>query len=258
MPHRRTRTAPLLLAAALVGAALARAAPASAQEAPPEGVRPPAGGILLVTEENPPYNMTDPAAGRPVGIAADLMQAVMERAGIPYAWSVLPWQRALWTARTVPGSCALAATLTEERRDRFAWVAPLAEGGLAVFARSDLPVPADGLAGLRGRPVLIQAGSFAGDPLKQAGLEPMPVQLDNIVPMLLAGRADLLGHGVASGLWLARRGGVAVRQVAQLTRTELGAACQPATDPGLLARMRDALAELRRDGTADAIAGRYR
>ncbi|HYC04556.1 MAG TPA: ABC transporter substrate-binding protein [Azospirillaceae bacterium] len=229
---------PLLLAAPAVGAAEAR--------------------LHLVTEENPPYNYTDPATGKLAGLAGDMIPKLMERAGIAYDIEVLPWNRAYAKAQTETDTCVFVANPTPERMPLFKWIRPLAEGGWMLFARPDWQGEIRSIEDLKGRSVIVQAGGALEEWMKRQGIAVNPVPMRSILPMLMNGRAELAALGAYGGPWMAREAGLSVKQAYRLTSAELGMACSLTTSDALVGKLRAALESLRADGTAEAIAARYR
>jgi polar amino acid transport system substrate-binding protein len=218
----------------------------------------PAGGILLTSEENPPYNFTESGSGRFRGIVGDLIPILMERAGLPYRIEILPWSRAFRTAQVKKDVCVFSTTVTSDRIKHFEWVKPVAEGGYALFAWSDWPGQVQTQEDLRGLRVVVQAGGPEKPILKSLDMQIVETQLTNLHRMLQAGRADLIATGIVSGRWLMKYTGLNMKMVIQLSTTELGLACNPGTDPAKLAAMRSALTSLREDGTVDRVYDAYR
>ncbi|MBB6252346.1 substrate-binding periplasmic protein [Nitrospirillum iridis] len=269
-PHRRRRIAALLAAACAIPPAVWGADTARAGEA--------AVSLTLITEENPPLNFTDPATGRLTGIVGDLLPVLMAAAGVAYQVQVLPWRRGYHTTQEIPGTCLFAVNQTPERLPLFQWVAPIVQGGAALFARPDWlhydRAHPDGTRALgsleevktlaseaqaRGTPlsILVPAGTMLASSLREQGLEVTEVALANQMPMLAAGRADLAAAGAISGRWLARQAGVTVESVLTFSVAPVGIACNLGTDPALVARLRAALDGLRSDGTLDRIRRNY-
>ncbi|WP_049974077.1 ABC transporter substrate-binding protein [Azospirillum sp. B4] len=234
--------------------------------------------LTVITEENPPLNFTDPVTGRLTGIVGDLLPPLMAAAGIAYQVQVLPFRRAYHTVQEIPGTCLAAVNQTMERQALFQWVAPIAQGGAALFARPDWlhydhahPEGTHTLGSLedvktlaaqaqaRGAPfsVLVPAGTMLATTLRDQGLEVTEVAPANQMPMLAAGRADLAAAGAISGRWLARQAGVTVEPVLTFAVAPVGIACNLGTNPALVTRLRAALEGLRADGTLERIIRDY-
>jgi len=244
--RRGRRAAAVSALAALL--ALAAAGPARAAET----------RLHLLTEENPPYNFTDPSTGKLSGLSGDFVPLMMREAGIAYDIQVLPWNRAYQMAQTEPDTCVFVANPTPERLPLFKWVRPIAEGGWVLFARPDWGGTVRSDEDLRGLTIIVQAGGALEEHLKKLGLNVTSVPLRSILPMLMGGRADLAALGSYGGPWMARQAAVSIKPVYRLTSAELGMACSPSTSDAVVERLRKALVKLRTDGTAESIAARYR
>ncbi|MDE1145487.1 MAG: transporter substrate-binding domain-containing protein [Azospirillaceae bacterium] len=262
MPNRNAVRAILVILAFLI------VAPARAQAGEA------AVSLTLLTEENPPLNFTDPATGRVTGIMGDLIPPLMAAAGIAYQIQVMPWRRAYHTAQEVPGTCLFAMNQTAERQAQFQWVTPVVQGGAAFFARRDWlhydhahPDGVHAVAGLDevktlaaqpgAAPILVPAGTVLASTLRAQGLEVTEVELGRMMPMLAAGRADLVAAGAISGKWMVRQAGVAADPVFSFAVDPVGIGCNLGTDPALVERLRRALDTLKRDGTLARIVRNY-
>jgi len=215
--------------------------------------------LLLTTEEDPPYNFTDPVTGRITGIAGELVPLIMERAGIAYDVQMLPWRRAYEMAQRQANTCVFAINVTRERLPLFEWVGPVAHGGWTLFGRPDWNRSVTDLATLGDVTVVVQSGSGIEAHLVERGVAVVPVTaMGAMMPMLANRRADLVAIGAANGPWLARQAGIELKPVLRMTDTDLSVACNPGLDKGLLARMRAALKALRDEGTVERLNGAYR
>jgi polar amino acid transport system substrate-binding protein len=212
--------------------------------------------LLLVTEENAPYTHTDPATGRTIGIAGELVQRMMERAGVPYRNETLPWDKALKRAETEPGTCVYATAMSAERLARFRWVGPLTDGQFALFGAAGRP-EISSLEDLRG----LRVGAPYRGPfehiLRERGYNVVPMDKLELFGALREGRIDVVAYGLRNGRWQARQERVPVKVMMTMLGPNVGLACHPATDPATLARLDEALQWLHADGTAAAIHARY-
>jgi len=113
------RSVPLLMLAGL--ALLALRQPAAAQD------------IRIVTEELPPYNMTQ--GGQVTGLATEVVLAVLKEAGLPAApIQVMPWARAYDTALNGENVLIYSITRTPQREKLFKWVGLIAPTQSWLFA----------------------------------------------------------------------------------------------------------------------------
>ena len=201
--------------------------------------------ILVTTEEYPPYNMT--VRGEVVGIATALVRAMFARAGIPYRIEVLPWNRAYQEALATPDSCVYSTTETGERKPLFEWVGPLVTNDWVLFARSDAR-PLTRLEEVGDKIVGGYSGDAAALYLAARGYKVDAAREDGLNPAkLINGRIDYWVSGSELGPYLARQQGIAdIRPVLTFKTVALSLACNRGTDPQVLARLRQALAGLKR------------
>lgn len=204
--------------------------------------------LLLTTEEYPPFNMT--VEGVVTGSATALVRRSFERAGIPYRIEMLPWQRAYGMALAQPDVCVYSTTETDERKPLFEWIGPLVTNDWALFARAGASLPITRLEDAKGRRI----GGYQGDAtalfLQSNGFEVDAAPSDELNPAkLVSGRIDLWATGSELGPYLARRQGIDnIEQVLVFKEVVLSLACNKATDPAALARLRAALADIKRGG----------
>jgi len=214
-------------------------------------------GLLLVTEDNPPYNFADPnAPGRIGGFVAEIVALTMERAGVPYTTEMLPWEEAYAKAQAQPGTCVYGISQSPERLPLFRWVGPLAEGQFAIFGKADRS-PIASLEELRGARIGVQANGPFERLLRERGFAVTATTKEALFPLLRDGGIDFVALGLRNGRWFARQAKVPIRVLMRMLGPQLALACHPETDPALLARMNAALGDLHADGTAGRILARY-
>jgi polar amino acid transport system substrate-binding protein len=114
-------TSPLLLRQllpALLSAALLclLGAPASASDVPP--------AIRIVTEELPPYNMTQD--GKLTGMSTEVVQAVLKQVGVQASIQSMPWARAYDLALHGENILIYSITRSPDRESLFKWVGSIA------------------------------------------------------------------------------------------------------------------------------------
>jgi polar amino acid transport system substrate-binding protein len=205
--------------------------------------------LTLLTEENHPLNYTDSKTGEVVGSMTAVVRQAMELAKVSYTIRMLPWSRGMALAQTQADTCIFGINPTDERKPLFVWIGPFLQGGWALFARGDWTHPVADLAAARPFRIAAQSDSAIERYLKnQPGLSVEPTANVNVYRMLKAGRVDLVADGIVAGPMRAAEAGVGVRRVLLIQRTELAMACHPQTDPKAIARLRDALEQMRRTG----------
>lgn len=214
--------------------------------------------FVLVTEEQPPMNFTDPATGRVVGISTELVAAIMDRAGYDYSVTLMPWNRAFRRARQEKNTCVFTTVRTPEREVIFKWVSPLFISGWAFYRKESGGPDITDISGLSGLVVAATSETLAiSDISAIPGLKVIEVPRDQRALVLLdEGRADLWVSGVFTAFKGAEDAGVAVPELAFLWRPiELSLACNMATDDEAIARLNAANAAL--DSLRDDLKARH-
>tara|TARA_R110002049_G_scaffold262686_2_gene438762 strand:+ start:89 stop:853 length:765 start_codon:yes stop_codon:yes gene_type:complete len=216
-----------------------------------------------LTEEYAPYNYTED--GKLKGIAVDTLVAMWERLDIEREVSdirVLPWARGYRMAQEQPGHCLFSTTVTDSRRELFAFVEPIVDTRVAIVApRGTLEV--DSPAALRDVPVGVVREDIGELLMQEAGIDDHLLRTDSaraLVRMLDAGRFAAISYSLDTVWWNMKVAGIDTTKyenVHTLTEGVLGFACPKGTDPALLARLQGALDALREDGTLARIRANY-
>jgi len=216
--------------------------------------------LVLVTEENPPYNFTDPASGNVTGIATEIVGMLMTRAGVEHRIEVLPWNRAYASARENTDTCIFAINETEERKPLFKWVGPLSRGGTVLFTREDSPVTLASLDDAKAYSVGVQQNSYAEKLMTEKGLpriEAVPDAMTN-ARKLAAGRIDLWVSGLIPGPYQAKVAGIGkLKPALVINESILSMACNPGVDTATVERLNAKLNEMRNEGLLDATTAKY-
>ena len=80
--------------------------------------------VTLITEDTPPANYLD-RAGKPAGLAVELVQEMARRVGDPGVVQVVPWARGYKDAQENADTALFHTVWTLERDKLFQWVGPL-------------------------------------------------------------------------------------------------------------------------------------
>ncbi|MGB1026700.1 MAG: substrate-binding periplasmic protein [Rhodospirillaceae bacterium] len=214
--------------------------------------------LILNTEEYPPLNYTDPETGDFVGLATELVHAMMDRAGIAYEVRNLPWKRAYGQALNQEDTCVFSTARTPEREALFQWIGPLATSEWAVFALADSAIEVADVEGLKDHRV----GGYAGD-AKSLYLVDKGIAMDLVyedpvnIRKLQQGRIDLWAASSLQAPMVVETFDVEIRKVMVFHEIPVAMACNKAVDPALVETLRAALADLQADGTVAEVTARY-
>lgn len=222
--------------------ALVTAAPAWAQTAEPE--------FRVVTTSFPPYSME--VDGQVRGVAADLVQAVLDDLGVRTPIEIFPWARAFETALRGPRVLIFQIARTPERESRFKWVGEVASYDVHLYRRADRVEIAP--AGLE-EAARWKIGGLLRD-VKTTHLQERGVAVTtysdeaNGLSMLLGGRIDLMPSDRQAMLHRLKLAGLPPDRVVPVLRLDaisgsLHMAFSPDTPDALVDRVRTALERVR-------------
>ncbi len=214
--------------------------------------------LVLMTEEYPPFNMSD-AKGKLVGISTDILRALMQDARIDYTITVSPWMRAMTSAKSQPSHCVYSASRLPEREKDYSWIGPLAYNDWYLFAKAVPPRRPASLDDVKGARI----GSYFGDGgvayLQKRGFTVDVAPSDDVNPRKLdKGRIDYWASGRLSGQFLLKAQGIeGIEPVLKLERGEMYLACHPGQPRAQVARLNALLQGLHKRGVVARIYARY-
>lgn len=202
--------------------------------------------LLLLTEENPPFNYLDPESGTVTGPSADLVREIMRRAGVAYEIRLLPWNRAIRLAEEAPDTCVFSMNPTPEREPRFRWLVPFFPGGgIAFFERADGErKKITDASAIRGRVLVAEKALPSIEKLE--ALPDVIVtkvrQEEDAYDLLLRGRGDywLAGFFAAADILKDEAKSARIRMVYNWQSAAVGLGCSLKTDERLMQRLREA------------------
>lgn len=205
--------------------------------------------LQLLVFPNP--GLFDVAAdGGVSGPGADLLARLGQSSGLQLGIQALPIPRALATASSTPGACAVGLSRTPEREAAFHWAGPLASGALVIYARADETQALQSPRDLRGHGVVVQRESAAAAWLREQGIPAQEV--NNAVTalrMLQARRVDFwFVNEVAAERVIRAEGGAPLKHQLTLGRVDAYIACHIATPREPVEKLHQAIQKLRRQG----------
>jgi polar amino acid transport system substrate-binding protein len=224
--------------------------------------------LRIVTEELPPYNMTED--GRLTGMSTEVVQAVLKAIDMQADIQSMPWARAYDIALNNENVLIYSITRTAEREKLFKWVGVVAPMHWYLYAKPDSGIRLTSLEDARqfqiatlkqdaGEQYLLANGFKLGQNLQSNNK-----YIYNYEKFKL-GRVDLWISIEANALYLARQAGDKPDEVMMqvLSLPDLGAngglnmAFSRQTPDALVERFRQGLASIQRDGSYARIAKKW-
>ncbi|MFO6425205.1 substrate-binding periplasmic protein [Motilimonas sp. KMU-193] len=216
----------------------------------------------VVTEEYAPYNYTQ--QGEVKGLASQIVQATLQRAGFSYQIKVLPWSRAYHLAKSNPNTLIYSISRTLHREPYFYWIGPIATIESHFFSlksRQDIQ-PFSQLKQAR----QYQVGSIRDDYIEQflllhgfTNLQRNNNHEANLEKLLL-GRIDLWPVSKETASYYLGLRGLSLDQelklvhsISSFSGTELYMAMGLDTPQATVERLRQALSQIQNDGTYDKL-----
>ena len=221
--------------------------------------------LVLLTENFPPYNMAKNgknfAQGDNInGIATDIVREIFQRAGVTYSLTLrFPWERVYKQALENPGYGAFVMARLPHREKLFKWVGPIGPDDWILLAKADSKITLETLNDARKYKIGAYKGDAIAETLTKQGLKPVVVLRDqDNAKKLVSGQIDLWATGDPAGRYLARQEGVTgLKTVLRFNSAELYLALNKDVSDDVVARLQDALDQLRKEGVVDEIMARY-
>lgn len=224
--------------------------------------------IRVVTEHLPPYQINT-AAG-PRGFATEIVQQLFKEADQPYHIEFQSWSRAYQLALRDPNVCIYSISKSDERQRLFHWVGALSYNITGIYAlknRTDIQLSS--LDQARNYTIAVTRDDITHHYLLQHGFKEGKelYVLDTVDSMLqvLVNRPkeiDLVLVNDTILKYRAHEAGMTERQFVRLLDLpdlplDFHLACSLKTSPALVAKLRDALNQLKRDGRYQKIVGEW-
>jgi polar amino acid transport system substrate-binding protein len=220
--------------------------------------------LRIVTEELPPYNMTQD--GRITGLSTEIVQAVMKEAGAQGEIQSMPWARAYDIALHGENVLIYSITRTPQREKLFKWVGVVAPTHWYLYARADRKIRLSRVDDARsyqtatvnedaGEQYLVDKGFVIGKHLQSSH------KYEHNYEKLRAGRVDLWISDELNALYLVRQAGEdPARTIVQALPLPdlapeggLGMAFSLKTPDAVVERFRKALATIKKNGTYEQL-----
>jgi len=225
--------------------------------------------INVVTEEYPPYNYTE--SGKVTGLATEVVEAILKKAGVDYHLTSYPWSRAYKMAQEEANTMIFSIGRSEQREKLFKWGDMIVPYDIYFFKlkeRKDIVVKS--LADAKKYKIgvvqddvraqfLVTEGFSAstGGP----GYETTSKDESNI-KKLDAKRIDLFPIDEAACSYLAKLNGIDFSKLERAYKIDklssgLYFAFSLKTPDAVVTKCKTALAEMKKDGSYQKIADKY-
>lgn len=217
-----------------------------------------AGGLILTTEDAPPFNYSTDGGKTILGSATETIHELFKRAKIDYKIAMYPWVRAIEMARSDKDTCVYSTTRTEEREKSFAWVGPVSPNEWMLFAKADSNIKLASLDDAK----KYKVGGYRGDAVTLY-LQGQKFTIDEAVndeqniQKLDAGRIELWATGSQAGPFVSKKMNVKIKSLISFKKTELYLACNPSVAPEIVSKLNATLQAMAKDGTTDKINKKY-
>ena len=232
------------------------------------GATPPSPPLTLVTEDLPPLNYQD--GNKVSGIATEIVQATLQKAGLSATPRVYPWARAISMAEQQENVLIFSIARIPEREKRFQWIGPLfpfSESIYKLSRRQDIQLTT--LEQAKQYQVGVIRGYAVHEMLKREGfVDNRHLQLakdqEQNLRKLFSGKTDLLVGSELDLRWRLQHH-PDIGRFEDLTRalyleksfTHVYMAFGLKTRPEMIETFRRAFAQIQGDGTLDQILSKY-
>ena len=211
--------------------------------------------VVMMVGDNPPINSFH--AGKPEGMAVEIVDEMLNRAKLEAEHPHYPWVRIYNLAQSHTNHCAYGVSRIPERERLFQWIGPIASNDWAFFATKKQKIS---LAKLEDA-LNYRVGGQRKDG-KATWLEKKGFTLDyateesQTIKKLMSGKIDLYPAGVYSVPEIARRNHIdpaLLEPVFVFQRVDLYIACSPATEKPIIEKLQQSLDGMKSDGALKRI-----
>jgi len=148
--------------------------------------------LRLITEENTPFNFTQD--GKLTGMAVEVVQHLQEMLGDKTKIASMPWDKGYELAQSEQNVILFTTTLTEDRKNLFQWVGPIAIVDYTLYGRPAVGYNFRVLDDAKAVQTIVAPKGYAVvEMLRKAGFTNIQETgtSEEAINMVLAGNADL-------------------------------------------------------------------
>ena len=191
------------------------------------------------------------------GLAVEVVQEIQKRVGNTDPIKMVPWARGLQYLNEKPNVVLFSMGRTADRNDLYHWVGPISEKVMGLYVKADSPIQIKSLDDAKKvERIGVYRDDLRDQYLTQAGftnLERTNGSAQNY-KMLIIGRIDMFA---SSEYEVADNGYTDVKLAFAFLKTQAFIALSKKTDPAVATRWNSALADMKKDGSFEAIFHKY-
>ena len=191
------------------------------------------------------------------GLAVEVVQEIQKRVGNTDPIKMVPWARGLQYLNEKPNVVLFSMGRTADRNELYQWVGPISEKVMGLYVKADSPIQIKSLDDAKKvERIGVYRDDLRDQYLTQAGftnLERTNGSAQNY-KMLIIGRIDMFA---SSEYEVADNGYTDVKLAFAFLKTQAFIALSKKTDPAVATRWNSALADMKKDGSFEAIFHKY-
>ena len=226
----------------------------------PAGAR--AETLEIFCEESPPYQMRS-GDGSLSGMTVELVREIQKRVKNSDPIQIVPWNRAYTFALQKENVVLFSTVMTDERKDLFKWVGPIADVSMAFYAKKDSPIAISSHdEAKKVRAIAVYGNDISQQYLQKMGYRNLAAAYDNMsaIKSLMLGRVDLVSIGRNAHKKMAQAAGyewMDLKEVFIYMKSPIYITFSKKTPAATVSSWNKALDEMKKDGTFASIFRRY-
>lgn len=201
--------------------------------------------------------------GKSTGFTIELVTEIQRRVGNTDPINFVPWARGLHELEQSPNTLLFSVARTPERDAKFQWIGPITERVYALYARADDNIVINSIEDAK---KVASIGVYRNDVRDQALTNMGFTNLDRTdnndinIKKLMKGRITLFAGTVPNSPRQTQGAGYppeAIKPVFVFLRSQLYIAASQNTDPAVVAKWNQALADMKKDQSFQKLHKRY-
>ncbi|MGL4370952.1 MAG: substrate-binding periplasmic protein [Spirochaetota bacterium] len=217
--------------------------------------------LSIYCEESPPYQISE--NGAPAGMTVEIVREIQKRTGNTDPIQMTSWNRAYTAALKEKNAVIFSMVKTDERKDLFQWVGPVADLSLAFYSKkgSQIRVKSHNDA-KKVNSIGVYVNDVSDQYLTKLGYTNLVRSYDDLISLknLIMGRIDLVSVGKSAYRKYAETAGVNPDDLEEnfvFMRSSLYIVFSKSTPSKTVYAWKSALASMKKDGTFAAIYLKY-